>query len=128
MANPKGNPENLKPFVPGQSGNPGGKPTGARNRINAAFLEDLATDYQKVEEGRTEPNGMAAIRKCREESPVAYVKALMALQPKQVEQTMALDDITDEQLRAAVAALQSILAAQGTGSGAEAAPKPKQAH
>lgn len=128
MANPKGNPQNLRPYQPGESGNPGGKPTGARNRINAAFLEDLASDYHKIAPGNVEPNGIEAIRKCREQSPVAYVRALMALQPKQVEQTMALDDITDEQLRAAVAALQSILATQGPGSGAEAAPVPKQAH
>ncbi len=126
MANP--DPSKETRFKPGESGNPGGKATGVRNRINAAFLDDLAKDYQKIEEGKTEPNGIQAIRKCREDNPVAYVKALMALQPKQVEQTMALDDITDDQLRAAVSALQSILATQGAGSGAEATPGPKQAH
>ena len=32
---------NLKPFKPGQSGNPKGRPKGARNRLGTQFLEAL---------------------------------------------------------------------------------------
>ena len=37
---------NLKPFKPGQSGNPKGRPKGARNRL-AQFLEALEADFTK---------------------------------------------------------------------------------
>lgn len=90
--NPNGTPKNLRSFQPGESGNPGGKPVGARNRINAKFLEALEKDF---EEG-----GEEAIRRCRVEDPSAYVRALLGLQPKElkVEETSAVDALTDEQL------------------------------
>lgn len=37
----------LTRFQPGQSGNPGGKAAGARNRISGRFLNDLADDYEQ---------------------------------------------------------------------------------
>lgn len=99
MANPL---ENLKPFQPGQSGNPGGKPVGARNRITAKFLNTLAEDF--------ETHGKEAIVRTREDDPGTYVKVCAGLLPKQVEQTNALDDLTDAQLHAAIAIIQSLLA------------------
>ena len=36
---------NLKPFKPGQSGNPKGRPKGARNRLGTQFLEALEADF-----------------------------------------------------------------------------------
>jgi Family of unknown function (DUF5681) len=47
MTNPAGNPSNLIPFRPGQSGNPSGKPNGARNRITARFLHELASHFDE---------------------------------------------------------------------------------
>ena len=38
---------NLKPFKPGQSGNPKGRPKGARNRLGTQFLEALEADFNK---------------------------------------------------------------------------------
>ena len=38
---------NLKPFKPGQSGNPKGRPKGARNRLGTKFLEALEADFTK---------------------------------------------------------------------------------
>ena len=35
------------PFKPGQSGNPKGRPKGARNRIGTQFLEALEADFNK---------------------------------------------------------------------------------
>ncbi len=40
--NPRGNPQNLKPFQPGQSGNPGGRPK--KKPITEAILEILASE------------------------------------------------------------------------------------
>ena len=55
----------LIPFKPGQSGNPGGKPVAARNRITAKFLYELADHFDE--------NGRAAIQKVFEEKPDRYL-------------------------------------------------------
>src|SRR5215813_8431481 len=41
---------NLKPWQPGQSGNPNGRPVGSRTAFSAGFLKDLAEVWS--EEGR----------------------------------------------------------------------------
>lgn len=74
---------NLKPFKPGESGNPGGKPEGARNRITKRFLLELAEDFEaEAENGKT--NGRTAIERMREDHPEKYVMACAALVPKEV--------------------------------------------
>lgn len=89
-------------FAPGQSGNPGGKPKAARNRLTARFLNDLADDFEE--------HGKTAIVRAREDDPMGYVKAIAALMPKQVEQTQPLEDLGDAELVAAIAWLRSRLA------------------
>lgn len=96
-------------FQPGQSGNPGGKPKGARNRLTASFLNALADDF--------EAHGVKAIQDARAQDPMAYVKAIGALMPKQFEQNNPLDDVTDAELLAGIAFLRSRLA-EGAGAGA----------
>jgi hypothetical protein len=76
MANPKGNPQNLKPFKPGNNANPGGKPEGARNRLTAKFLHELAEDFER--------HGKKAIVKTREADPATYLKVCAALVPKEM--------------------------------------------
>lgn len=61
-------------FKPGQSGNPNGRPKGARSRIAEFYLTQLEADFRV--------NGVAAIIKMREEKPVEYVKAVAACVPK----------------------------------------------
>jgi hypothetical protein len=63
-------------FQAGQSGNPGGKPKGARNKVTTAFLETLADDFQR--------GGAKAIERTREEDPAAYVRALVSLCQKDI--------------------------------------------
>jgi hypothetical protein len=102
------NPENLKePWQPGQSPNPGGKPVGARNRLTAAFLNALAADFDE--------HGKKAIRECRENKPDAYIKAIAALCPKEIEVKRPLEEMSADELLDAVRALQSFLAAGATG-------------
>ena len=99
-------------WKPGQSPNPGGKPVGARNRLTAAFLNALAADFDE--------HGAAAIKECRETKPDAYIKAIAALCPKEVEVKRPLEDMNADELLAAVRALEGFLAAQpapeGTGT------------
>lgn len=120
MANPNPPPPPKEhQFKPGQTGNPGGKPVNARNKLNADFLNRLAADFQK--------HGKSAIEAAREKDPMGYVKALCALQPKQIEQTQPLDDLTDAELLAGIALLRGRLTS-GAGTGSGETGEPTTAH
>jgi hypothetical protein len=106
-------------FKPGQSGNPGGRPMGTRNRLTTAFLYALADDFDE--------HSKKANSDAREQDPMGYVKACVALMPKQIEQTAPLDDLNDAELLAAIALLRSRLT-DDTGAGAGKAGEPSQAH
>lgn len=67
---------NLKPWKPGQSGNPKGRPVSARQKVGEQLLEALQQDFEK--------DGKDAIVKMRTEKPAEYVKALISLLPKDV--------------------------------------------
>ena len=58
----------------GQSGNPSGRPKGARNRLSESVLTELITHWE--EHGRDEID-----RACNE-NPGAYVRAVLSLVPK----------------------------------------------
>jgi hypothetical protein len=66
---------NLKPFKPGQSGNPKGRPKGARNRLGTQFLEALEADFNQF--------GPQAIALVREKKPEVYIKVVADLLPKE---------------------------------------------
>jgi len=66
---------NLKPFQPGQSGNPKGRPKGARNRLGTAFLEALEDDFNQF--------GPNAIAQVREKKPEVYMRVVADLLPKE---------------------------------------------
>lgn len=67
---------NLKPFKPGQSGNPKGRPKGSRDRINEAFLRDVMKAWEQ--------HGVDAINKVAQSDPVNFVKVVAGLLPKDV--------------------------------------------
>ena len=106
-------------FTSGASGNPGGKPVNARNRLTAAFLNRLADDFEK--------DGKAAIVKCREENPAAYIKAIAALCPKEIELKRPLEEMATEELIAALNALTGYLAQQSDPARAPETPGREQA-
>src|SRR6478672_3641852 len=66
---------NLKPFKQGQSGNPKGRPKGARNRLGTQFLEALEADFNQF--------GPQAIALVREKKPEVYIKVVADLLPKE---------------------------------------------
>jgi Family of unknown function (DUF5681) len=66
---------NLKPFKPGQSGNPKGRPKGARNRLGTQFLEALEADFKQ--------HGSQAIALVREKKPEVYIRVVADLLPKE---------------------------------------------
>jgi hypothetical protein len=66
---------NLVPFKPGQSGNPKGRPKGARNRLGTQFLEALEADFNQF--------GIQAIALVRERKPETYMRVVAHLLPKE---------------------------------------------
>ena len=66
----------------GRSGNPAGRPKGARGKLGETFLNALAEDFAK--------NGIGVIEAVRQERPHEYLKIIATILPKQ----MQLEDLT----------------------------------
>ena len=97
-------PANL--WQPGQSGNPAGRLRGSRNKLSEAVICALLRDFSK--------HGEKAIAKVRQTQPAAYLKILALLVPREhkVEHRNLLKEMTDEELEAAIEALQAMMATQ----------------
>ena len=97
---PKQNPPHL--YVPGQSGNPAGRPKGSRNKLGEAFIAALHDDFKE--------HGVSAIERVRTEEPAQYLKVIAAIVPKELNiKSDAFDGISDEQLSAILVAARSAL-------------------
>jgi len=113
------NPENSGPikdekgrFVPGTSGNPAGKPKGARTKLGEQFLCALQADF--------EAHGVEAIETVREDRPQDYLKVIASLMPRDLNLNVNnLDDASDDELVQRLRDLESVirpfLSAAGSG-------------
>lgn len=80
----------LKPWQPGQSGNPAGRPKGARNKLTESFLDALLADFIASQDDKTQ--GAAAIADMRKEKPGDYAKMIAALLAKELDGSPELLD------------------------------------
>jgi hypothetical protein len=77
---PKGLPAHKNPAVqwkPGQSGNPLGRPLGARSKFSEAALNDLLDDWLK--------HGASVLARVRDEDPSTYIRVAFNAIPKDVQ-------------------------------------------
>jgi len=65
------------PWKPGQSGNPGGRPKGAKDKLSKAFFAEIT--------GHWEEHGMDAIHRVWEDKPEVYVQVISRLMPSESE-------------------------------------------
>lgn len=70
-------------FKPGQSGNPAGRPKGARSKLAEDFLKDIHNDWKE--------SGLVTLQQLRAEKPDVYVKVIADLLPKLEEKTETLN-------------------------------------
>ena len=65
------------PWQPGQSGNQGGRPKGARDKFSKAVFEQMMADWLK--------NGADVIEKVRETKPEVYLQIISRMLPQSIE-------------------------------------------
>lgn len=78
-------------YKPGQSGNPAGRPKGARSKLAELTLQRLLADFDL--------HGVEAIEEVRKKNPSHYLAAIVSLLPKQQEKIDSpFADLTDDEL------------------------------
>jgi hypothetical protein len=77
-------------FQPGQSGNPAGRPKGARSKLGEAFLVEMLADFEE--------HGRDAIKTVRDKKPDQYLKVVASILPKELDAGEATLNILSELL------------------------------
>ncbi len=102
-----------KPWVPGESGNPKGRPLGSRNKLSEKFILCLHDDFVE--------HGSAVIEQVRQERPEIYLKIIASIVPRELhfKGANAFDGMSDEELSTLLVDVRrSLVARAAEGSGA----------
>jgi hypothetical protein len=92
-------------------GKTGGRTRGVKNKLSHVFLTDLLADYEQ--------HGADAIRICRVERPIEYVKMIAGLLPKELEITETfLMEMPDDELVTVIQHIREQLAQRTLSLGA----------
>lgn len=91
----------------GQSGNPAGRPKGARSKLGEAFLDAMLADFEQ--------HGSDVIERVRDEKPEQYLRVVASLLPRDLNVTQdKYEHLSDaelvERIRQLEPALRSIIA------------------
>lgn len=72
----------LKPWKPGQSGNPAGRPKGARSKLSEAFIADMLDAWQR--------HGPEVLDRVAADDPPTFLRVYAQVMPKQIEATIGV--------------------------------------
>ena len=99
-------------WQPGVSPNPAGRPKGSRHKLGTAFIDDLYAAWQT--------QGKDVIARVIEERPHEFLKSVASILPKEIEvKTTSVQELSDDDLAAALIALRSATALAHAGDGSE---------
>src|SRR5262245_63004540 len=94
------------PWQPGRSGNPAGRPIGARSRLTEKFILALHDDFAA--------HGPSVIERVRKDQPGVYLKVVASLLPREwhVKNEPLFDGMSNEQLDEVIKSVRSVLTAR----------------
>jgi hypothetical protein len=95
-----------KPWVPGESGNPKGRPLGSRNKLSEKFILALHDDFEE--------HGSAVIAQVRQERPEIYLKVIASLVPRELhfKSANAFEGMSDDELTSLLVDVRRSLSAR----------------
>ena len=98
-------PVNTGQFRPGQSGNPAGKPNGARNKLGEAFILDMYEAWRA--------HGSDAIQDVIDTKPEMFLKVIAGILPREPAIVRPEETMSEEEMDAALDVITEIIEERG---------------